>query len=95
MNKRGAENEDHTYGCVDGIIGHRMTINVTSASNLGRLWLIENAMLKAINSKPLRTSRIKTLQRKPGIHIAAHGSHGSITSPAITQVGDCQTSPLP
>jgi hypothetical protein len=26
-NNAAAENEDHTYGCGDGIIGHRMTIN--------------------------------------------------------------------
>ena len=43
-----------------------MTINVTSASNLGKLWLIENAILKAITSKPLRTLTYEDLAAQTG-----------------------------
>ena len=55
----------------------------------------QEAAYIAQTCKALLGLRMKTLQRKPGIHIAAHGSHGSIISPANTQVRDCQTSPLP
>jgi hypothetical protein len=43
-----------------------MTINVTSASNLGKLWLIENAILKAITGKRLRTLTYEDLAMQTG-----------------------------
>jgi hypothetical protein len=43
-----------------------MTINVPSASNLGKLWLIENAILKAITSKPMRMLTYEDLAAQTG-----------------------------
>ena len=38
-----------------------MTISVTSARNVGKLWLIEDAILKAVTNKPMRTVTYKEL----------------------------------